>query len=156
MVDIVCSADTKRKVIKIRNGCEYIVNNNMVRNKVIVLNSDFLFKRFLVVAALFKDFAKNSVRNLFVDTESLLVNIAEAVDFNHSVRNDFYFSAAFELNKRNHNTCVLNFFSLCRGNCFAFVGKELTLRGDNRLRENLVGKSVSDAELLVVLIAAYS
>ncbi len=69
MVDVVDIAYALSKAVQIVNGCEYIINCNMLGNKVIAAKLHFLKKGGLVVAALFKDFRKNNEANLFINTD---------------------------------------------------------------------------------------
>ena len=128
----------------------------MIRNKVIVLKLNLILKSFFIIAAFFDNFAEYTVRNLFVYTESLFVDVNILVDIYHSVRYNFYLFAGLKSDECKHNTCILNFHSFLCIQLFACVCKEFTHRRHNRLRKNLSCKTVSHTQLFVVLISAYT
>ena len=57
----------------------------MIRNKVVRFKLNLILKCFFIVAAFFHNFGKNTIRNLFVDAESLFVNIDILINVNHAV-----------------------------------------------------------------------
>ena len=142
VVDIVGSTYAVCKVNKIRHACKNIICCNMLWNKVVCSSFNFFFKSINVVAALFKNFGKNSIWYHFVNTKLFAVEINVFVNINHTVRYDFYFLAVC-IYKCNHNACIFNFNSSFFADFLACICKKFTLWWDDRLSKNSVLKSIT-------------
>ena len=89
MVDVVGNAYAASNAVKVVDGSHNIVNDNMLRNKVVGTVSHFLTKCVLIVAALIENFLKNGEANFLVDADFLKLVLSEhrniLADVNHTV-----------------------------------------------------------------------
>ncbi len=89
MVDVVRIAYAVDKVKVIGNGCNNIVDRDMLRHKLIGALSDSLFK--LVGLGVFEDILQNIEADLFVYTVFCKIALNIAVYIDHAVTDNLYF-----------------------------------------------------------------
>ena len=84
MVDIICGTHTVGKVVVVVDGSKDIINNDMLRNKVINSLKNFCLD-FFFRFKLCKDFVKNSVSYLFFDLKIRYIKWNMVTKVNHTV-----------------------------------------------------------------------
>ena len=67
MVDIVDVADLLGQAVDVVDRGEYIVDDNMLRDKVVAAEPHLLKQRLFIIAALFEDFSHNGEADLLID-----------------------------------------------------------------------------------------
>ena len=157
MVDIVNSSDAVTKVKEIRNCCDYVVNCDMLRNKLVDSGLYSLHKLFLAVA-LIKDLSEHREGYLFVNSKALGIEIYKVCDIYHVASDDLdlvLFKPYLSLSCGRGNkllylhsyedlthACSLYFCSLIEIHKLSCLGKYLACeRIDYRLGQPVSGKS---------------
>ena len=159
VVDVVRGAYLVCKAVDIVYRREDIVDYDVVRDKVVVAESELLEKSLFVVAALVDYLGDYLEANLFVDAGfkklflgHSLGHIVHGID--HAVGDDLDL-LALNIGDGDHNACALDLLSLRLGNNLACLGKNLTgQRSDNGLGKLAACKAGGNGELLIIFVSA--
>ena len=131
----------------------------MVRDEVVVAESELLEESLFIVAALFDYLVDDLEANLLVYArfkELLpadgLGHIVNGVD--HAV-GDYLDLLALDVGYRNHNACALDLYSLGFGDNLACLGKNFAgQRGNDGLGKLAACKAGGNGELLIIFVSA--
>jgi len=158
MVDVVDVADVVAEAVEIVDGREDIIHNDMVGHQLAGTFADGL-PAVLLRLVVFQDLLEDREADPFVDAQLPAVEIDEAADVHHTIRNDLDFAALAVVvhhHIRDGHTGVLEFDSAGTADQVACLIQNLAgQRIDDRAGEAAAGQPVGNAQLFIVFIPAH-
>ena len=132
MVDIVNGSDVVCKTVEIVDCSKDIINDDVLRNKVIAACFELCFKSVNIALTLFENLSENAEAYLLVDADILKLFLCEErnilADINHTVGDDLYF-CAFNVNISDCNACLLKLIGSLFGDNLSCLSKDFSCCG---------------------------
>lgn len=134
------------------------INDDVVRDQLVMTCGELLFELLFVVAALFENLGEHCVAHTFVDAAlCLCIKGNVFCDIDHAVRDDLRLLVVLKGNPGGGHTGVVDVFGKRAGHngarlCHHLAGR----RVDDRAGKLTAGDSAGKVQLLIVLITADS
>ena len=132
MVDVIDGSNIVCKTVEIVNCSKNIINDDMLRNKVITACFKLCFKSVNIAFALFENLSEDTETYLLVNAEILKLFLGEEgnvlADINHTVGDDLYLYA-FNVNISDCDACLLKLISSLFGDNLSCLSKDFSCCG---------------------------
>ncbi len=157
MVDIIAVSDAELKMHIIIDGSENILFRNVLRDQVVNMEPDILFRALRIKLSVLsgipvQEFLQVRIINQLGYAKLLRIAVDVGCEVDHHVGQDFHIPLFGSQNHTAHSR-VLDPVSHLLRHLLALGGKDLSGRGIHYvLRQHMSGDTVSEQQLLVVLI----
>ncbi len=160
MVDVIGVADVMAKTQQIADGCQHIINDDMLRNQIILGSLDVVNQLVLALAlglCIFQQLLEHFKANLFLNAALLLrVKGNEVLHVNHAVAEYLDLGAVICFDDGAVYAAACNFICQLAGTQRAFLCNDFAgHRIGDGLAQRVACQTACNVQLLVILVTTY-